>query len=354
MRPRLACLAAAMLILALPATVVLAADPPAPGFGGPIDGAQEVPAVATTATGDGTVVVSADDTTITYIVTYSGLSGPAVAAHIHTGTVGVNGGIILPLAVGPSPMVGTLTAADFTPAGAITTFAEAVAAIKAGATYINIHTAANPGGEIRGQVAVKGDVFFASLAGFQEVPAVDTTASGDGWVLISTDESAITFHIAFSGLSGPPVAAHIHLGGVGANGGVMLPFTAGPSPMFGVLTAADLTPTGSVTDFAGAVAAIIAGGTYMNMHTAANPGGEIRGQLAETVAAPAPSPSPSPAPTTAASAAPTSTATPPPTSTEATPGAAGGGWAGLVLILIGASLAGAIAANRIAGRRSRG
>ena len=140
--------------LAVGPALALAADPPTPAFGGPLSGAQEVPAVTTAATGEGTAVVSTDGSTITYYVAYSGLSGPAVAAHIHTGAVGVAGGIILPLVVSASPMVGTLTAANFTPSGAITTFAQAVAAIQAGNTYFNIHTAANPGGEVRGQIGV--------------------------------------------------------------------------------------------------------------------------------------------------------------------------------------------------------
>jgi hypothetical protein len=153
MRLRLALIAAILALAAAPA-IALAANPPTPAFGGPLSGAQEVPAVATAATGEGTAVISPDGSTITYYVKYSGLSGAAVAAHIHTGAAGVAGGIILPLTVSASPMVGTLTAADFTPSGAITTFAQAVAAIQAGNTYFNIHTAAHPGGEIRGQIGV--------------------------------------------------------------------------------------------------------------------------------------------------------------------------------------------------------
>jgi hypothetical protein len=99
-------------------------------------------------------VISPDGSKIWYYVTYSGLSGPAVAAHIHTGAAGQAGGIILPLKVSDSPMVGTLTSADFKASGPITSFAEAVAAIKCGQTYFNIHTAANGGGEIRGQIGV--------------------------------------------------------------------------------------------------------------------------------------------------------------------------------------------------------
>lgn len=271
-------------LLALTAPTALAANPPTAAFGGALSGAQEVPAVATAATGEATVVISADNSTIWYVVNYSGLSGTLAAAHIHVGAAGANGGVILPLVASASPMVGTLTATNFAASGAVTTFAEAVAAIKAGGTYINLHTAANPGGEIRGQVLAKGSAHFGTLSGAQEVPAVTTAATGTAWVVVSADGSTLTYYVAYSGLSGAPAAAHIHLGAVGANGGVLLPLTAGPSPMTGTLTAANLTPTGSVTDMAGAVAALAAGNTYINVHTAANPGGEVRAQLAVTVA----------------------------------------------------------------------
>ena len=318
-------------LLAMTAPVALAADPPTAAFGGPLSGAQEVPPVATAATGEATVVISPDNTTIWYIVEYSGLSGALAAAHIHTGAAGVNGGVILPLVVSASPMVGTLTSADFTASGAVTTFAEAVAAIKAGATYVNLHTAANPGGEIRAQIVAKGNAHFASLNGAQEVPPVATAATGQGWVVISTDLTTITYYVSYSGLSGAAAAAHIHTGAVGVNGGIILPLVVGPSPMTGILTASNFTASGSVTDFAGAVAAIAAGTTYINIHTAANPGGEIRGQLAFAVAPAAT------APPTAAPVAPAPTANPtvPPTSTVEPPDATPPGFAiGLVLLTI--------------------
>lgn len=150
---RLAMVVAILALTGLPATV-LAVDPTQPAYGGPLTGAQEAPPVATSATGQGTVVISADGSTVTYLVTYSGLSGAVAAAHIHTGAVGIAGGVILPLTAGPSPMTGTLTAADFAASGSVTTFAQAVAAIRAGTTYFNLHTAANPGGELRGQIGV--------------------------------------------------------------------------------------------------------------------------------------------------------------------------------------------------------
>ncbi|MBF8290705.1 MAG: hypothetical protein HW391_1673 [Chloroflexi bacterium] len=295
MRSRLATLLAIGL-MALSAGTALAADPPVAAFGGPIDGGQQVPIVVTAATGEGTVVVSADDSTIWYVVKYSGLSGALAAAHIHVGAAGASGGVIFPLSGSASPMVGTLTAANFSASGSITTFAEAVAAIKAGGTYFNLHTAANPGGEIRGQVAAKGQAYFATLEGSQEVPTVTTSATGNGWVVVSTGGATITYYAAYSGLSAAPAAAHIHLAAAGANGGVLFPLAAGASPMTGTLTLADLTPTGSVTAMDGAVAQIANAGTYFNIHTAANPGGELRGQIAGTVA-PAPTANPTTPPT---------------------------------------------------------
>ena len=308
-RLRVAIVVAAMALIALPGAVS-AVDPTQPAYGGPMSGAQENPAVVTTATGQGTAVISADGSTITYIVTYSGLSGTVNAAHIHTGAAGSNGGVILPLTPGPSPMVGTLTAANFAASGPVTTFAEAVAAIRAGTTYFNLHTTANPGGEIRGQILAAGDAYFADLNGAQENPPVATAATGKGIAVISADANTITYLVTYTGLSGTVNAAHIHTGAVGSNGGVILPLTPGASPMVGTLTSANFAASGPVTTFAQAVAAIRAGTTYFNLHTTANPGGEVRGQIGVTVAAPVPTPAPTPAPTAAPTDAPAPTLPP--------------------------------------------
>lgn len=174
-RKRLAMIAATVALMAVPGAAS-AVDPTQPAYGGPLSGAQENPPVVTTATGQGTAVISADGNTITYIVTYGGLSGTVNAAHIHTGAAGSNGGVILPLTAGPSPMVGTLTAANFSASGSVTTFAQAVAAIRAGTTYFNLHTTANPGGEVRGQIGVT----VAAPAPTPAPTAAPTAAPSDG------------------------------------------------------------------------------------------------------------------------------------------------------------------------------
>ena len=83
--------------------------------------------------------------TLTYTVKYEGLSGPAVAAHIHgPADPGANAPPVVPFANAASPITGTATLTD----------AQA-ADLKAGKYYVNVHTAANKGGEIRGQITAK-------------------------------------------------------------------------------------------------------------------------------------------------------------------------------------------------------
>ncbi len=92
--------------------------------------------------GTGDVQAMLMDKTFTYTATYSGLTGPAVAAHFHlAATPGGNGPPVVPAVVTASPIKGTATLTD-----------AQIADLNAGKWYFNVHTAANPGGEIRGTV----------------------------------------------------------------------------------------------------------------------------------------------------------------------------------------------------------
>jgi hypothetical protein len=104
-------------------------------------GANEVPPNATT--GTGTAKVNLDGNVLKWTVTYSGTTGPVTAGHFHgPAAPGKNAGVVVPFP-GPisSPITGTATLTE-----------AQVADLKAGLWYVNLHTAANPGGEIRGQV----------------------------------------------------------------------------------------------------------------------------------------------------------------------------------------------------------
>jgi CHRD domain-containing protein len=107
------------------------------------------------ATGTAKVTIAADNSNVVVDVTYSGLSGPATASHIHSGTAAAPGPVVLPFSAPlDSPFSKTLTASDYTPAtGAPPDFATFVTALRAGgAGYVNVHTNACKPGEIRGEI----------------------------------------------------------------------------------------------------------------------------------------------------------------------------------------------------------
>lgn len=109
-----------------------------------LSGAAEVPPNPTAAKGTVTATFDTATKKLTWKGSYSGLSGPATAAHFHTGEAGKNGGVAVPIFAGAtakSPFEGE----------AILTDAQA-ADLLAGKLYGNIHTEANKAGEIRGQL----------------------------------------------------------------------------------------------------------------------------------------------------------------------------------------------------------
>jgi hypothetical protein len=116
------------------------------------------------------------------------------------------------------------------------------------------------------QVALAADV-KVMLSGDQEVPAVKTEAKGSGTISVK-DDKTVSGSIAVSGLT--PTAAHIHEAAAGKNGGVIIPLTKSGDG-FAVPAGAKLTDA--------QYDAFKKGDLYVNVHTAANPGGEIRGQL---------------------------------------------------------------------------
>ena len=101
----------------------------------------EVPPNSSAGTGTLTATYDTASKKLSWKGSYSGLTGPATAAHFHTGEPGKNGGVALAITPNASPFEGSATLTD----------AQA-ADLLAGKWYVNVHTEANKGGEIRGQV----------------------------------------------------------------------------------------------------------------------------------------------------------------------------------------------------------
>lgn len=138
-----------------------------------LTGYEEVPVVSTVASGEFRAMISRDDQSIDYELTYSGLQGTVRQAHIHVAQLSVNGSIVIWLcgtATNPGPagtqtcpqsgtITGTITAANVV-AGSppnpqqliVGDLDGAIAALRADAAYANVHTDLSPGGEIRGQL----------------------------------------------------------------------------------------------------------------------------------------------------------------------------------------------------------
>jgi hypothetical protein len=112
-------------------------------FTATMNAASEVPPKTSAGTGDVLATLNTATKDLTYTVTFQNLTGPATAAHFHgPAAPGANAGVVVPLGNNPtSPIHGNKTLTD-----------AQIADLMAGKWYVNVHTAANPGGEIRGQV----------------------------------------------------------------------------------------------------------------------------------------------------------------------------------------------------------
>src|SRR4051812_15548585 len=143
----------ALVVVALLAVAVVPALA-ATKYRATMNGKSETPKSKSKATGSAVFTVASNGKSIKYTLKATGLTGPAQAAHIHLGKVGKAGPVIIPICPKACklPKSGTLTSKQFVKAAGVKNFAAAIKAIKAGNTYVNVHTKKYPAGEIRGQI----------------------------------------------------------------------------------------------------------------------------------------------------------------------------------------------------------
>ena len=236
-------------------------------FYGNLSGTNEVPPSGSTASG--IVVVRFNTTTklLELFGNYNTLSANISGSHIHVGSAGLNGPVIVQLA-NTGGTSGTLT-------GIGTLTAPQEDSLLNGKLYANIHSTTFTGGEIRSQLLATtvGQTEFvnARIQSAQEVPVNSSTASGIANALVDKTTNKVYLTGNYAGLTTNISASHIHLGAPGVNGGVALSLINSGS------TSGTLHAEGTLT--AVQIASLATGGGYVNVHSTTFAGGEIRGQL---------------------------------------------------------------------------
>ena len=241
-------------------------DTPPTTFAAALSGDQEV-ATPTTTGGVGTGTLTFDPSTLAISggITINGIT--ATVAHIHQADAGANGGSIVTLTESSAGSGNWVV-----PSGSVLTQAQATA-LAAGGLYFNAHTAANPGGDIRGQIG--RSVFAVPMSAAQEVPINTSTASGNGLMVLDPVTKKFTARITLTGMTA--TAAHIHSGAIGSNGPSIFPLTETAAGSGIWAAAADATLTDAQ------LALLNAGSLYFNAHSTALPTGQVRGQIARNV-----------------------------------------------------------------------
>ena len=231
---------------------------------------------------------------LTYVIVANNLTS-ATSAHIHLGGAAIGIGPIL-VTLYTNPTDTTLTSPTLVsgtiPESAFSGFGldSLVALMNVGAAYMDIHADGYPLGIVRGQISKKGeepplDLFAASsLTGGNVRPdPVETTATGSATFQLLTGPT-IKFQVNVAGLTGA-TEAHIHTAVPDSAGPVAVTLftgTAGTSPFTGTLASGSFAE--SVIELPGVsmdslLVLMRSGRTYVDVHTDANPDGEIRAQV---------------------------------------------------------------------------
>lgn len=257
-----------LVTLALAALIALLAAPVAAAqttFAFQLFGQAERPPVQTEAYGTCTGVLAEDESSFTLSCEHN-VSAP-IAAHIHRGFSDENGDILFNLGSADSPVQATWNLDE-----------EEAIRLLAGGLYVNVHSTGFPDGEIRGQVRANQPVDGRRLAfkvrGDQEVPPVNTTASGACVAAVDFDTvpflppQNVTLDLRCAHDVSSPIAAHVHSELRGVNGAIVIDLGNGSSPIEQFLALSDTQ-----------AAALFNGRLYVNVHNSVNPDGAIRGQM---------------------------------------------------------------------------
>ena len=217
-------------------------------------GENSVPPVTSSATGTVTGVLTSDWTEFHYSITIEGLT--PTAAHFHNGAFDETGGVVKALDFSNGMSIsGIWSSSDATQP--FTT--EMLDELLAGRIYANIHTSANPGGEIRGNILTLVP-FQALLNGDKSVPPVTSSGVGTGAALLVGSERVLFYGLNVTGLT--PTASHFHGASAANTGGVIKTIDLVDDNAVGEWLGDDTQP---LTD--SLITELLLGNVYMNVHT---------------------------------------------------------------------------------------
>lgn len=234
-------------------------------FSARLNGAQEVPSIDVPGMGVASFVLNGDMDSLCVQVNVSGLSGAITGMHIHDGVAGMNGDVLVNFSAFVDGNMMQTVVSPVDPA-LITKMIDQE-------LYLNVHTAANPSGEIRGQIKLETDWGYqAQLSAEQETMEVMSDATGLASFNLSLDNYKLEARVAIDGLTGPITGAHLHQAMPGMDGDVVINLT----DLIEGNTIEGVIIEGLNADF---IDALKNGEIYINIHTDEYPAGEIRGQL---------------------------------------------------------------------------
>jgi hypothetical protein len=235
--------------------------------------AQIYPAPTSTASGTATVTVNLVSGAVTGKVMLTGVTATGVA--LYEGFAGMTGTSVVMLTQN------TATAGEWDLAASAMLTADQVTALLNGGFYIGVLSAANPGGEIRGQIAPANiTVVWTPLVGTQEVPPVTITAAGIAATTVDSVANTVTVYINSTGVT-DATGAELETGATGMVGTKLVALTKSAVNMgswsvsMSPVTAADIGNFGK-------------GMWYLNVLTPADPMGAIRGQITPPTSSAAP------------------------------------------------------------------
>ena len=225
-----------------------------------------IPAVSSDASGTATLSLDNESGALSGSITLSN-NISATAAHIHKGVVGTTGGVIITLT-----QDATNSQQYHIPANTVL-LATQIDELVSGEYYVNVHTATYPAGELRGQILEASQSALVTELTTSQLPSlsqITSTGVARGFLAIDNTTGDLSGSVRMSAIT--PTAMHIHLGYLGNTGGPVVTLSQSSDPAVWDIPSSTMLTDSQVTD-------LNSGKLYFNLHTAANPGGELHGQI---------------------------------------------------------------------------